>query len=258
MIVGDLFLPWGSGAGRLYSVEHFRSVRRALAPGGLFCQWLPMYQLSAEQFSLIVATFQKVFPEVHGFRSSLDPARPGLALVGFTDGGLDWDAVATRTADVRAEEAILDPAVRHAAGVALLWLGRLPAATGEAKVNTLDDVALEIDAASLRVTRGCVDRYLFGDRWLNLAGRWLRDDERFAGSAAEARLVRLGQEIAGWEAVRDRLPGEQARAAVELLRRQLPAELLADEAADPNRGPMAAMLMSGQGSDRRRSPPPTP
>ena len=258
VIVGDLFLPWGSGAGRLYSVEHFRSVRRALAPGGLFCQWLPMYQLSAEQFSLIVATFQKVFPEVHGFRSSLDPARPGLALVGVTDGGLDWDAVATRTADVRAEEAILDPAVRHAAGVALLWLGRLPAATGEAKVNTLDDVALEIDAASLRVTRGCVDRYLFGDRWLNLAGRWLRDDERFAGSAAEARLVRLGQEIAGWEAVRDRLPGEQARAAVELLRRQLPAELLADEAADPNRGPMAAMLMSGQGSDRRRSPPPTP
>lgn len=33
VIVGDLYLPWGSGAGRLYSVEHFRSVRRALDHG---------------------------------------------------------------------------------------------------------------------------------------------------------------------------------------------------------------------------------
>ena len=42
LIVGDLLLPWQVGAGRLYSVEHFRAVRRALAPGGEFCQWLPI------------------------------------------------------------------------------------------------------------------------------------------------------------------------------------------------------------------------
>jgi len=243
VIVGDLFLPWGSGAGRLYSVEHFRSVRRALAPGGLFCQWLPMYQLSFEQFAQIVVTFQEVFPQVHGFRSTLDPARPGLALVGFTEGGLDWDAVATRTARVRAEGAILDPAVRHAAGAALLWLGRLPEATGEAKLNTLDDVALEIDAASLRVTRGCVDHYLFGDRWLELTGRWLREDQRLAGSATEARLARLGQEIAIWEGVRERLPPDEAARAIAALRGLLPAELLDDRAADRSRWPAAATLL---------------
>ena len=260
VIVGDLYLPWGSGAGRLYSREHFESVRQALAPGGLFCQWLPMYQLSAEQFAVIVATFRRVFPAVECFRSALDPARPGLALVGFKDGGLDWATVATRAAEVRGEGAIRDPAVRHAAGVGLLWLGGLGAAEplGPAAVNTLDNVALELDAASLRVTSGCVDRYLYGDRWLDLAGRWLRDNGRFAGCDAEARLARLGQEIAGWEAIRGRLPGDQARAAVELLRRQLPAELVADEAADPNRGPFAALLLSGQGSDRGRSPPRTP
>ncbi|MEM7391483.1 MAG: fused MFS/spermidine synthase, partial [Verrucomicrobiota bacterium] len=34
VIEADLFLPWGSGVGRLYSREHFESVRKALRPGG--------------------------------------------------------------------------------------------------------------------------------------------------------------------------------------------------------------------------------
>ena len=34
------------GRGALYTREHFEAVRARLAPGGLFCQWLPLYQLS--------------------------------------------------------------------------------------------------------------------------------------------------------------------------------------------------------------------
>ncbi|MBM4022229.1 MAG: hypothetical protein FJ284_08310 [Planctomycetes bacterium] len=104
-------------------------------------------------------------------------------------------------------------------------------------------MALEIDAASLRVTRGCVDHYLFGDRWLELTGRWLREDQRLAGSATEARLARLGQEIAIWEGVRERLPPDEAARAIAALRGLLPAELLDDRAADRSRWPAAATLL---------------
>ena len=62
MIVADLFRPFGAGESRLFSLEHFRNAKRALRPGGLFCQWLPGHQLNEEHFETIAATFQEVFP----------------------------------------------------------------------------------------------------------------------------------------------------------------------------------------------------
>jgi hypothetical protein len=41
VVVGDLFLPWRTGEGRLFTIDHFANVRHSLKPGGLFCQWLP-------------------------------------------------------------------------------------------------------------------------------------------------------------------------------------------------------------------------
>ena len=62
VIVGDLFLPWSAGVGRMYSVEHFEGVARALADGGVFCQWLPVYQLTEAQLDLIQASMLEVVP----------------------------------------------------------------------------------------------------------------------------------------------------------------------------------------------------
>ena len=45
LVVADLFHPALDGSGALYTVEHFAAVRARLAPGGVFCQWLPLYQL---------------------------------------------------------------------------------------------------------------------------------------------------------------------------------------------------------------------
>ncbi len=53
VIVADLFLPWGAGTGGLYGREHFQTVRSRLAEGGVFAQWLPLYQLSPRDFSII-------------------------------------------------------------------------------------------------------------------------------------------------------------------------------------------------------------
>ena len=45
VVVGDLFVPWRAGEGAMYTRAHFRAVRDVLDEGGLFCQWLPLYQL---------------------------------------------------------------------------------------------------------------------------------------------------------------------------------------------------------------------
>ena len=45
VIVGDLFLPWRRGTALLYTVEQFEAAKARLAPGGLFAQWMPLYQM---------------------------------------------------------------------------------------------------------------------------------------------------------------------------------------------------------------------
>jgi spermidine synthase len=82
VIVSDLFIPWHASAGNLYSLEMYQTVARRLAPGGLFCQWLPMYQLTREEFEVIARTFLAAFPHTTLWRNDFYPNRPVLGLVG--------------------------------------------------------------------------------------------------------------------------------------------------------------------------------
>ena len=47
-----------------------------LAPGGIYCQWLPLYQLTREEFDVIARTFLAVFPHVTLWRDDFYPDRP--------------------------------------------------------------------------------------------------------------------------------------------------------------------------------------
>lgn len=82
VIVADLFHPARDGAGPLYSLEHFRAMRSRLAPGGLVCQWLPLYQLDAPTLRVIVRTFMEVFPDTHAFMLRFNVDTPVLGLFG--------------------------------------------------------------------------------------------------------------------------------------------------------------------------------
>src|SRR6202008_3179671 len=46
VIVSDLFIPWHAGASSLYAREMYGAASQRLAPGGIYCQWLPLYQLT--------------------------------------------------------------------------------------------------------------------------------------------------------------------------------------------------------------------
>lgn len=85
MVNADLFLPYQSGAGSLYSREHFEHVKASLNPGGVFVQWLPMYQLTETEFGSIARTMLDVFEQVTVWRNNFIPGHEILALVGHRD-----------------------------------------------------------------------------------------------------------------------------------------------------------------------------
>ncbi|HKS37437.1 MAG TPA: fused MFS/spermidine synthase [Verrucomicrobiae bacterium] len=82
VVVGDLFHPARDGAGALYTREHFQAIRQRLAPGGLFCQWLPLHQLDEPMLRVIIRTFLEVFPDARAWMLRFNVDTPVLGLVG--------------------------------------------------------------------------------------------------------------------------------------------------------------------------------
>ncbi|GLR84613.1 spermidine synthase [Bradyrhizobium iriomotense] len=100
VIVADLFHPALDGSGALYTVEHFEAVKRRLAPGGIFCQWLPLYQLDLPSLRAIVRGFLDVYPDGSAWLNHYSVRTPMLALIGTRDGGhLDTEVLAARLRD---------------------------------------------------------------------------------------------------------------------------------------------------------------
>jgi len=85
MINADLFLPYRRGTGSLYSLEHFQNARARLKPGGVFVQWLPLYQISEREFGIIARTMIEAFPQVTLWRGNFQPGAEIAALVGHLD-----------------------------------------------------------------------------------------------------------------------------------------------------------------------------
>jgi spermidine synthase len=85
VIVADLFHPARDGAGSLYTLEHFRAVRDRLEAGGVFCQWLPLYQLDEAMLRVITRTFLKVFPRAGAWLLWFNVDTPVLGLIGWLE-----------------------------------------------------------------------------------------------------------------------------------------------------------------------------
>lgn len=86
IINADLFVPFRSGAGSLYTKDHFESCKRRLKKDGIFVQWLPMYQLTEVEFSIICKTMIETFPQVSMWRHNFQPGYEVAALVGHEGG----------------------------------------------------------------------------------------------------------------------------------------------------------------------------
>jgi len=148
VIVGDLVVPWRAGESALYTAEHFARARAALAPGGLFCQWLPAYQLTVEQFDSIAATFLDVFSRATLWRGDLVAALPTLGLIGHL-ADVDPAAVAASARSLAPKLDAASPYLVHPAGVWLDLIG-----------------VLDLSAPRFRAAR----RHSRDSPWLELSG----------------------------------------------------------------------------------------
>ena len=61
VITADPIHPWTQGSGYLYTAEYFKLASERLAPGGIMCQWLPIYELSVDDLKSVVTTFSQHF-----------------------------------------------------------------------------------------------------------------------------------------------------------------------------------------------------
>ncbi len=73
VVVSEPSNPWVAGVATLYTPEFFRIVRARLTDGGVFCQWLQLYQLPVSVVAGIVTNLRQVFPHVEvWFSTNLD------------------------------------------------------------------------------------------------------------------------------------------------------------------------------------------
>jgi spermidine synthase len=153
VVVSDLFIPWHAAAGSLYAREMYAAAARHLAPGGLFCQWLPLYQLTREEFEVIARTFLSVFPQVSLWRNDFYPERPVVGLVGSLDiVPLDLDRAGDRIAAL--PDWARDSLLSTPRSLAMLYLGNgsaLAALFPSGPVNSDDRPVIEF--LSPRLTR---------------------------------------------------------------------------------------------------------
>lgn len=64
VITSDPIHPWVRGSGDLYTREYLESCRERLAPKGVACLWVPLYQMGVSDIKDVLRTFCAVFPSV--------------------------------------------------------------------------------------------------------------------------------------------------------------------------------------------------
>ena len=82
VVIAEVFHPSRDGAGSLYTIEHFRAIQQRLTPEGLFCQWLPLFQLDLDTLRLIVRSYLEVFPNAQLHLAHYSLRQPLLCLLG--------------------------------------------------------------------------------------------------------------------------------------------------------------------------------
>ena len=145
VITADPIHPLAAGSSNLFSREFYSLCRAALKPKGVMCQWLPLYDLSRSDLSMVMATFQSVFVHTSVWLTGTD-----VALIGTAEPlEIDAAALAARLAPetVRGDLEELHLADPHAL-VSRIVLGanEVRKITVGARINTDDHLHLEYSA----------------------------------------------------------------------------------------------------------------
>jgi spermidine synthase len=64
VIISEPSNPWITGVSDLFTVDHWRITKQRLRPGGIYCQWVQLYELSPGNIKTIYRTFASQFEHV--------------------------------------------------------------------------------------------------------------------------------------------------------------------------------------------------
>lgn len=163
VIVADLFVPWRPGVGSMYSIDHFESVSNRLADGGVFCQWLPIFQLRAPELDIILNTFAEVFPDATLWRGNFSGRLPRLAACAMKGPWTSREAIEQRVQALAGS--VEDKWVSDPRALWMLYAGPLKTAVAiiDSDINSDDFPVFEYLAG--RSTPGARERFL-QNKWL--------------------------------------------------------------------------------------------
>ncbi|HSF39337.1 MAG TPA: hypothetical protein VLT87_06045, partial [Thermoanaerobaculia bacterium] len=65
---------WVAGVSGLFTQEFYQAADRRLAPGGILCQWVPLYEMERQDFRIMLHTIMTVFDHVTFWQIGTDIA----------------------------------------------------------------------------------------------------------------------------------------------------------------------------------------
>lgn len=247
IIVSEPSNPWITGVSNMFTADNFLAASKALKPGGIYCQWVQLYELSPRSIKIILRTFASVFPYV--VLMSAEDLSSDTVLVGsFEPLPLDFERVKKAMKDEKTAAELARADIFEAgdvlARVLLVDREELLAYTdGDLEdvppiLNTDDNAVIEFSAPHDLISYANFSGYLssvYGPTWpygrLEQVVQGLGSEETFARRAAALALslMRNGRKDRA-EALLLMIPASdeglpevsQARGALEVLRR-LPA-----------------------------------
>ncbi len=155
IIVSDLFVPWQSQTGYLYTREHYQSAINCLEPDGIFCQWLGLYQLGEAEFEMIADTFASTFPHTGLWWGRVSQGM--IALVGssqpLTLSGNDIQRRLAGLPNANEQSPDFDPYLADVPGIFRLYVGQW-IARDEAVLNTDEHPRIEFQMPVTYRNRG--------------------------------------------------------------------------------------------------------
>jgi spermidine synthase len=108
MITADPIHPKVSRVGYLYTREYYESLRNRLNPGGVVCQWMPIYQIAPRRLRSAVKTFLDVFP--HATLWYVDGHALLVAAAGVPP--IDYGRLARKLADPKVRDDLASIGIR--------------------------------------------------------------------------------------------------------------------------------------------------
>jgi len=214
VIIGDLVVPWRSGEAALFTVENFQAGKRALTTNGIYCQWVPLFQLSRGEVDTLIATFTSVFPEAHVWRGDFSPTEPSLALIGMNSP--NSATFRSRLAGMQRDPS--NPQLLHEAAIWMHYLGKAPET--RARINSENFPIVELLGPLMHAGKSA--QFLFIGRKFQ---QWSAALQRPALSELENAAVNAGSALSEYTLALSESNQAGADEIQRRLKSMLPAEL---------------------------------